>query len=81
MTIDEFVKKHCTGKEYDSCVDSPCPYSSASGCRHPLHPKNKNLIIPTEFVVYRGNFKGLKAKITAIDPQKVYSYNDRGFKE
>ena len=28
------------GREYDSCKDSPCRWSSAAGCRHPLHPKN-----------------------------------------
>lgn len=37
------------------------------------------MVIPTKFVVKSGEFKGLKGKITKIDPQKVYSYNDRGF--
>ncbi len=39
MNISEFVENHCTGKQYDSCVDSPCAFASHSGCRHPLHPK------------------------------------------
>jgi hypothetical protein len=38
--ITLFIKNHCTGTIYDSCVNSPCRYSSSSGCTHPLHPKN-----------------------------------------
>ena len=40
MNLSEFVENHCTGKQYDSCVQSPCAFASTSGCRHPLHPKN-----------------------------------------
>lgn len=39
--LEVFLEKHCTGRQYDSCIDSPCPSSSFSGCLHPLHPKNK----------------------------------------
>lgn len=43
MTLQEFVDRHCPGKSYDSCHDSPCPYSShLHGCTHPLHPKNQS---------------------------------------
>jgi len=38
--ITRFLEDHCTGTIYDSCVNSPCRYSSGSGCAHPLHPKN-----------------------------------------
>lgn len=40
MTPEDFVKNHCTGKQYDSCKNSPCLYASHSGCTHPLHPKH-----------------------------------------
>ena len=40
MNLSEFVKNHCVGKQYDSCVESPCAFASHSGCRHPLHPKH-----------------------------------------
>lgn len=40
MNLSEFVENHCVGKQYDSCVDSPCAFASHSGCRHPLHPKH-----------------------------------------
>ena len=40
MSLSEFVANHCQGKQYDSCVESPCPFASHSGCRHPLHPNN-----------------------------------------
>jgi len=39
--LAEFVERHCEGKEYDSCKNIPCPYSSSEGCRHPLHPNNQ----------------------------------------
>lgn len=38
--LAKFVEDHCQGEQYDSCVESPCPFASHSGCRHPLHPKN-----------------------------------------
>lgn len=34
-----FAAQHCTGREFDSCINSPCEHSSASGCMHPEHPK------------------------------------------
>lgn len=40
MSLKFFIDNHCVGKQFDSCVESPCPFSSHSGCRHPLHPKN-----------------------------------------
>lgn len=40
MNLSEFVENHCIGKQYDSCVQSPCAFASTSGCRNPLHPKN-----------------------------------------
>ena len=40
MNLSEFVENHCVGKQYDSCVESPCAFASHSGCRHPLHPKH-----------------------------------------
>jgi len=40
-TLEEFEKDWCEGKDYDSCKDSPCRFSSSSGCMHPLHPNNK----------------------------------------
>lgn len=45
LTTGEFVAKHCVGKQYDSCVSSPCQYASAGGCTHPLHPKNQPVMI------------------------------------
>jgi hypothetical protein len=59
MTLEEFARDHCVGKEYDSCVNSPCPYASASGCTHPLHPKNNRSI---STICVRGmpaNFSGV----------------------
>jgi len=38
--LAEFVRNTCVGGAFDSCVDSPCPYSSSGGCMHPLHPSN-----------------------------------------
>lgn len=38
--LKEFVEKECVGKQYDSCINSPCVYASANGCKHPKHPKN-----------------------------------------
>lgn len=38
--IDDFVKKYCVGRQYDSCINSPCYYSGGDGCHHPMHPKN-----------------------------------------
>jgi hypothetical protein len=37
--LAEFVKTDCRGKQYDTCVDSPCPYASINGCQHPKHPR------------------------------------------
>ena len=40
MDLIEFVNNYCLGKDYDSCKDSPCGWSSKSdGCTHPKHPK------------------------------------------
>ena len=39
--LTEFIDTHCRGKEFDSCCNSPCPYSSSGGCKHPEHPKNQ----------------------------------------
>lgn len=41
--LNEFVREHCEGREYDSCVISPCRWSSNEGCCHPQHPKFSNL--------------------------------------
>ncbi len=45
MTYNEklrfFVDNHCVGRQYDSCVLTPCAYSGGDGCQHPLHPKNQ----------------------------------------
>lgn len=41
--LELFVEEHCVGKEYDSCVNSPCRYSSNDGCTHPKHPKFHSL--------------------------------------
>lgn len=38
MKTSEFVEKYCMGKQYDSCISSPCMYSSSWGCRHPDYP-------------------------------------------
>lgn len=38
-SMNFFINVHCTGKQYDSCIESPCIYSSSTGCRHPKHPK------------------------------------------
>jgi hypothetical protein len=38
MTVEEYreiVKKYCEGGQYDSCVNSPCPFSTSSGCKEP----------------------------------------------
>jgi len=40
IKLKTFVDTQCVGKEYDSCINSPCPYSSGQGCTHPSHPKN-----------------------------------------
>lgn len=48
MTLYEFVRRYCTGRKYDSCTNSPCRYASANGCRHPLHPKNRE----RRFMIY-----------------------------
>jgi hypothetical protein len=40
ITQEQFVEKYCEGKQYDSCKESPCPYASHSGCKHPKHPDN-----------------------------------------
>ena len=37
--LDHFVSNLCEGKQYDSCVSSPCRYASQHGCQHPQHPK------------------------------------------
>jgi hypothetical protein len=43
-SLKDFVEKHCVGKEYDSCKNSPCLYASSSGCQHPLYPKQKHIV-------------------------------------
>lgn len=40
MTLQEFVDRHCVGRQYDSCIGTPCTYSGGAGCIHPLHPWN-----------------------------------------
>lgn len=42
--LELFVEEHCVGKEYDSCINSPCRYSSNDGCTHPEHPKFHSLL-------------------------------------
>lgn len=39
--ITIFVKLYCLHKQYDSCLDSPCMYSSWYGCQHPKYPKKE----------------------------------------
>jgi hypothetical protein len=42
-----FTERVCKPRgwdRYDSCVDSPCPYSGVGGCRHPEHPSNKKIV-------------------------------------
>jgi hypothetical protein len=36
-----FVDNLCVGKQYDSCINTPCTYSGGNGCTHPKHPKFK----------------------------------------
>ena len=39
----QFAEKVCNPRgwgKYDSCKNSPCPYSSHVGCKHPEHPNN-----------------------------------------
>lgn len=43
MTLAEFREKHCAGREYDSCANSPCRYSNPNGCQHPLYPTMQRL--------------------------------------
>jgi hypothetical protein len=41
--IQQFTERVCNPRgwgQYDSCKNSPCPYSSHSGCQHPEHPNN-----------------------------------------
>lgn len=40
ISLAEFVRDYCKGREYDSCANSPCLYSNPSGCQHPMHPRN-----------------------------------------
>jgi len=40
MNIKTFVETKCEGKEYDSCANSHCRWSSINGCQHPEHPDN-----------------------------------------
>ncbi|NSW83136.1 MAG: hypothetical protein HPY90_07655 [Syntrophothermus sp.] len=39
--LRSFIERYCEGRQYDSCVNNSCPFSSAFGCRHPEHPKNQ----------------------------------------
>lgn len=39
-SMEVFLQEYCDGLQYDSCVESPCPFSSHSGCTNPMHPKN-----------------------------------------
>ena len=41
-TKADFVQNICAGKEYDSCINSPCLYASGDGCKHPEHPRNQS---------------------------------------
>lgn len=36
-----FLEVYCQGRQYDSCKNSPCPWASHGGCRHPMHPANQ----------------------------------------
>lgn len=36
--LSKFLAEKCAGPEYDSCHNSPCPYSSSAGCTHQDHP-------------------------------------------
>lgn len=38
--LQQFLANCCHWQQYDSCINSPCPYSSYEGCQHPDHPKN-----------------------------------------
>lgn len=38
--LARFIEWDCAGPQYDSCVNSPCPYASCDGCQHPKHPKH-----------------------------------------
>ena len=40
LTMEDFLERHCEGKQYDSCANTPCKFASPSGCTHPRHPKN-----------------------------------------
>lgn len=42
--LARFVRDDCTGRQYDSCSDSPCRHASVNGCQHPRHPKNTQAI-------------------------------------
>jgi hypothetical protein len=44
-----FVREYCQGKQYDSCANSPCPFSSPNGCQHPMHPKHNRLVYPRHY--------------------------------
>lgn len=39
LTLEQFNEHFCTGREYDSCRNSPCQHSGEV-CQHPLHPAN-----------------------------------------
>jgi hypothetical protein len=55
MNIHEFVKNHCVGAQYDSCVQSPCPYAGFGGCQHPLHPKHAAQTLEAELLSSSNN--------------------------
>jgi len=37
--LDLFLRDKCVGKQYDSCIESPCLWASRSGCAHPDYPR------------------------------------------
>jgi hypothetical protein len=39
--LQRFIADRCVGRQYDSCVTSPCRYAGSDGCQHPEHPKHQ----------------------------------------
>lgn len=37
LSIEDFRKHFCAGKEFDACRNSPCQFSGEV-CQHPFHP-------------------------------------------
>jgi hypothetical protein len=55
MTLQEFIREHCAGRQYDSCANSPCRYSGPGGCRHPQHPWNSSAELLSAVVATNGH--------------------------